>query len=299
QLSLDLIRQFARRGASELVFEATRKPSPIVRRQRVEYFGFELSRESEPVLAWGDDLALGARVRALLGDGLARSEARHVAVPRNQPLIEEIRALWRRSGGDGTVPRLGHSELAAWYTAQLADVDDLDAFRRARLQLPREHFIDDAVAERLRALPRTVEIHGTEVTIDYDVETTDEGASFGVARLRLPEKLARSLWDDELPTLDRPLRFMVTRGQRGAIRAATLAELLEKLELPYTDDELERLRREEASRHAAAAARVDGRDRGGRGAHADRELSRTEQAFERGPPRKRRGGRPPWKKGRR
>ncbi|MCU0633911.1 MAG: DEAD/DEAH box helicase [Gemmatimonadaceae bacterium] len=299
QLSLDLIRQFARRGATELVFEAMRKPSPIVRRQRVEYFGFELARESEPVLSWGEDPALADRVRALLGEGLARSEARHVAVPRNQPVIDEIRALWRRSGGDGSVPRLGQAELAAWYTAQLADVTDLDGFRRARLQLPRDAFIDETTAARLRALPDAVEIRGQRVPIDYDVVFDADEHPLGVARLRLPEKMARTLWDDELPTLDRPLRFMVVRGQRGAIRADTLAELHDKLDHPYTDDELERARSEEALREAAARARAEGRDASGRRAHGDGDLARTEQAFERGPRRKGRGNRPPWRKGRR
>ena len=79
--------------------------------------------------------------------------------------------------------------------------------------------------ERLWALPGTVQVRDREVEIDYDVE---EGASslVPVARLRLPEKLARTLTDAELPTtLDRPLRFVVLRGQRGAVRARTLDEL--------------------------------------------------------------------------
>lgn len=292
QLSLDLIREFAQRGAAELVFEATRKPSPVLRRQRIEYFGFELSRESEPVLSWGDDAALGAQVRALLAEGLARGEARHVCVPRNQPIIDEVRALWRRSGGDGSVPRLSQAELAQWYAARLAEVDDLEGFRRARLALTRDAFIDESLAAPLRALPSSTEIRGQSIPLDYDVETAEDGTHTGVVRLRLPEKVARSLWAAELPVLDRPQRFVVTRGQRGAIRADTLAELVDKLDLPFTDDELDRARRDQARREAEAAARASGRSRGGR----DGELARTEQAFERGPRRTGRGGKPPWKK---
>jgi hypothetical protein len=49
-----------------------------------------------------------------------------------------------------------------------------------------------------------------------------DGQKIGIARLRLPEKLARTISESELPVLDRPLRFIVIRGQRGAIRADTL-----------------------------------------------------------------------------
>jgi hypothetical protein len=49
--------------------------------------------------------------------------------------------------------------------------------------------------------------------------------------------LARTLTEEELPVLDRPLRFVVTRGQRGAVRAATLEGLQELLEGPWTPNE--------------------------------------------------------------
>jgi hypothetical protein len=112
-------------------------------------------------------------------------------------------------------------------------------------------------------------VRDREVEIDYDVEegteapsarhaarsphadarpgseraaTSDEGAPplVAVARLRLPEKLARTLTDAELPTdLDRPLRFVVLRGQRGAVRARTLDELQEMLDRPWSPDEVD------------------------------------------------------------
>ena len=59
---------------------------------------------------------------------------------------------------------------------------------------------------------------------------------FGVALLRLHEKLARVLHEYQLPHLDRPLRFEVSRGVRGAVRASSLEELQEKLEGPWTPD---------------------------------------------------------------
>ena len=101
---------------------------------------------------------------------------------------------------------------------------------------------------RVEALPSAVEIRGKWIDIDYDLEDrpdTDSAADgaegmIPVARLRLPEKLARTLSDAELPELDRPLRFIVTRGQRGAVRASTLGELQELLDRPWSPEEQSR-----------------------------------------------------------
>jgi len=81
-------------------------------------------------------------------------------------------------------------------------------------------------------------IRDREIPIDYDVEERD-GAHIGVARLRLPEKVARTLTDAELPALDRPIRFVVLRGQRGAIRADSLEDLWEQLARPWSPNEVE------------------------------------------------------------
>jgi uncharacterized membrane protein YgcG len=81
-------------------------------------------------------------------------------------------------------------------------------------------------------------IRDREIPIDYDVEEKN-GARLGVARLRLPQKVAKNLTEMELPSLDRPIRFVVLRGQRGAIRAETLDELQEELEKPWSPDEIE------------------------------------------------------------
>jgi hypothetical protein len=90
---------------------------------------------------------------------------------------------------------------------------------------------------RLLALPDSVVIRGREIPIDYDVEDV-AGRLHGVARLRLPEKVARTLTEDELPRLDRPLRFTVLRGPRGAVRASTLDELQDILDRPWSPDEM-------------------------------------------------------------
>jgi hypothetical protein len=144
----------------------------------------------------------------------------------------------------------------------------MEEFRNARFPLRREEFVPADVIERFAELPSTVEVRDREIDIDYDVEERD-GKTIGVARLRLPEKLARTISEAELPELDRPLRFVVIRGQRGAIRADSLDELQEILERPWSPDEIdeERPRPKHASRderraRELAAARKRPRGRG-------------------------------------
>jgi hypothetical protein len=95
------------------------------------------------------------------------------------------------------------------------------------------------------------------VALEYDQELA-EGAWHPVVRLHLPEKVARTLVAEELPALDRPLRFVVHRGQRGAVHGRSLDELQERLDAPYT----------EAERWEESGPRRGGRGgpgRGGRG----------------------------------
>ena len=253
QIPRDLLRRNATFGEPVLIYDAERRKSPLALQRRVEYHGFELERETESIHDFPPELA-GAARRAI-AESLARFEARHPAVKRNRAAIEEVREVYRRSGGE--TPKLGMPELAAAYERQLSSVDSLDDLRSAPLHLDLESLVPSDVRAKYLALPDTAMVRDREVEIDYDVEERD-GSRTGVARLRLPEKLARTLTEDELPELDRPARFIVTRGQRGSVRASTLDELQELLDRPWTDEEVarhERAReettqqREERGRH--------------------------------------------------
>jgi hypothetical protein len=156
-------------------------------------------------------------------------------VRANERAIEMVRETYRRSGGKTL--RLGQAELTALYQSQLSDVHSMEDFRHARVVVDADALVPAEVRARYAALPAAIEIRGREVEIQYDVEEGETGP-VGVARLRLPEKLARSLAPEELPTLDRPLRFVVTRGARGAARGSTLSELQDELERPFTPDEI-------------------------------------------------------------
>jgi len=251
QIPMHLIRRYATRGVSEIVYDPKRKGGQLLLTRTLEYFAFELERETEPIEIFPDETA--DRARHALAEALARGEARHPAVKRNRAAIEEIRSTWRRSGG--ATPRFGLAELTAWYEGLLEPARSMDDFRNARLILNADHVVSREVRARYAMLPSSVEIRDREIDIDYDVEDRD-GQQIGVARLRLPEKLARNLSVAELPALDRPLRFVVIRGQRGAIRSDSLEELQEILDRPWSPDEVE-----DEGGHAQPASREEGRAR--------------------------------------
>jgi hypothetical protein len=242
QLPRDLVRAHATSPAPQLVYDAAHRERPLALERRVTYFGFELEREREPLHDFPPELAGEAR-RALAG-ALARGEARHPAVPRNRPLIDEVREVWRRSGG--TTPRLSQSELTDWYVAALAGVHDIDGFRAAPLHFDPDRVVPAAVRARWMALPSSCEIRDRPVAIHYDVEEGPDGPR-GVVRLQLTEKLARTLVAEELPAFDRPVRFTVGRGARGAVRGDSLAEVQDALARPFTRDEIDRGRAKQES----------------------------------------------------
>jgi hypothetical protein len=236
QIPFDLVRRYATQGEAELVVDWQRKKNPLVLRRRLAYFGFELGREQEAIEEFPE--AIAAKARHALAESLAREEARHGAVKRNHDAITMVRDVWRRSGG--RTPRLSMADLTARYETKLAGVNSLDAFRAADLTLDLSGVVPEAERATWMALPSVATIRDREVEIEYDVEEDPSGGMTGVARLRLPEKMARTLAEQELPALDRPLRFIVTRGQRGAARGKTLDELQEVLDRPWTEHEVER-----------------------------------------------------------
>ncbi|WP_224245100.1 DEAD/DEAH box helicase [Hyalangium gracile] len=236
QVPLELLRRYARRTGAGLAYDSFHRS--LVFERRLEHSGFELDHEVEVLRAWGPELAEAAR-RAL-AEALARGEARHAAVRRNQQGIDEIREVWRRSGG--RTAKLGEQELTALYEAQLEGVTTMDEFQERPLGLDLDALVPRQVRRELLALPSAVLIRDQEVELGYEVEQDETGKPFGVVRLHLPEKMARSLVEEELPVLDRPMRFGVNRGRRGAVRGDTLLELQEVLDMPWMPEELEAAR---------------------------------------------------------
>lgn len=265
QIPMDLILRYATRSRPELIYDPHRKHDQLLLASRVEYFGFELEREVEPVREFPPELA--GEARHLLAEAVARGDARQLSVRRNRAAIEAVREAYRRSGG--RTPRLGLAELTELYERQLQDVNSVEEFRNARLSFDPDVWVPAAERERYAALPSVALVRDREAWIDYDVEEDEDGGVRGVARLRLPEKIARTLTESELPVLDRPLRFAVLRGQRGAVRAATLEELQDLLDRPWSPDEVDggdEWRNEPPDRHGRRERRPNP---GGRKARRD------------------------------
>jgi hypothetical protein len=259
QLPMDLVRRFATGDATTMRYDGDRRKAPLVIERKLEYYGFELEREIEVV----DEFPAGREdeARAVLADALARSEARHFSVRENLPRVEAVREGWRRSGG--ALPSLTQAELAALYAKRLAGVRSMTEFKSTDLDLADEleAWSPRAARARYDDLPSRATVRDRDVEIDYDVEQED-GRTVGVARLRLPEKIARTLSEAELPRLDRPLRFVVPRGQRGSVRASTLGALQEQLDQPWTDEEVARFNRKRDEQRQAARGPARGGRRG-------------------------------------
>jgi hypothetical protein len=271
QIPMHLIRRYATRGVSDVAYDPKQKGGQLVLRRTLEYFGFELEREVEVIEEFPPELA--DRARRALADAMAKGQARHTSVKRNRASVERIRETWRKSGG--LTPRFRLSDLTEWYYERLGGISSMNDFRNGRFVLDADDIVPREVRDRYAHLPETAIIRDREIDIEYDVEEKD-GQLTGVARLRLPEKLARNVTEGELPALDRPLRFVVIRGQRGAVRADSLSELQDALEQPWSPDEVEESTyvREYESQHERRARDLAGHKRKHRGRRNERDQRR-------------------------
>ena len=221
QLPERATRRYARRSPPEVEFERHRRREGLVVVRRLEYFGFVLERETEPLRGrWPDDLAPAAR--AALVAALLAGETPHPDQGRVRKALDRFGQYWRRSGGQ--MAAAAGDRVAQILAGRLAGVGSWDDFIAARLSLDVDTAIPADVRERLDALPASIHLYGDRVGVEYEVE---QGA--GVARLQLKEGQARRLQAGDLPAFDRPLRFTVLRGKRPAVRADSLEDLRRQL----------------------------------------------------------------------
>ncbi len=212
------IRRYSRRGRPQAVFERRRRREGLMVVRAVEYFGFTLDRDVEPLPSpFPDELADAARhalVQALLA-----GETPHPDQGKVRRALERFGHYWRRSGG--LLSQAGSDELSEQIAAQVASVSSWDEFIGTRIVLDPDAAIPERERHRLDALPSSVFLYGDRVPVDYDVE---QGVG-GVVRLRLKEGQARRLHPKDLPAFDRPVRYTVTRGKHEAVRANSPDEL--------------------------------------------------------------------------
>jgi hypothetical protein len=235
-LPYDLVSRYAVVGPARVVLTGPRKHQRLALERRRSYFGFDLDTEAEPV-AGPIPEALQPQARDLLADALVAGEAVHPDAGRLRRALAILDELWRRSGG--TLADLAPSALRDRVRAQLESVTGWEDFQRARVALDPAELVDAATRERLDALPSMVRVRGDAAPLDYEVQDGE-----GVARVRLREGQAKRLRADEIPPLDRPLRFAVQRGRHPPIQADTvpaLQALLRRAPKP-TRDEVDRPR---------------------------------------------------------
>src|SRR5450756_781118 len=75
--------------------------------------------------------------------------------------VEELREVWRRSGG--TTPRMGLADLTAWYERAIAGVRDIQEWRATRALIDPDEFVPRAQRLQLMALPGAAEVRGRTV----------------------------------------------------------------------------------------------------------------------------------------
>ncbi|MFN2572096.1 MAG: helicase-related protein [Gemmatimonadales bacterium] len=211
------IRRFARRGRPEVVFERQRRREGLMVVRAVEYFGFTLEREVEPLHGpFPDDLRDSARKG--LAEALLSGVTPHPDQGKVRRALERFGHYWRRSGGRLT--QAAGEQVSGQVAGQLAQVTSWDEFIGARVTLDPDAAIPEAERQRLDALPSSIYLYGDRVPVDYDVEQ-----GVGIVRLRLKEGQAKRLHPKDLPPFDRPVRYTVTRGKHEAVRASSLEEL--------------------------------------------------------------------------
>lgn len=257
----DLIRKYATEGAAEVVISGTRRHQGFALARRLSYFGFDLETATERIHGAVPAEHVEA-ARDLLADGLLSGELEHPSRGRVVRAARELREYWLRSGGALTAA--GDDAIRALVRDQLGDVEAWETFTATPVTLDVHAIVTPAERAHLDALPSSVQVFGDKAPLEYRVE-----ADGPAVVLVLREGMLRRLRDEQVPELDRPLRFAVRRGEQQ-IEAATLDRL-----------------RELVSEHDERAMRDRYRDRGPRGGGGGRRGGAPRRG---GPPRGRRGG---------
>ncbi|HWB43553.1 MAG TPA: DEAD/DEAH box helicase, partial [Gemmatimonadales bacterium] len=216
-LPYDLVGTYSVTGKARVILTGPRKHQRLALERRRSYFGFELDTEVETI-AGRIPQSLQDDARAVLAEALLSGEVVHPDASRLRRAATSLDELWRRSGG--TLLELAPAALRSRVVAQLGEVASWEEFQRARLVLDPAELVVDSTRERLDALPGMVRVRGDAAPVDYELQ---DGVA--VARVRLREGQARRLRADEVPVLDRPVRFTVQRGRHPPILADTVPAL--------------------------------------------------------------------------
>jgi ATP-dependent helicase HrpA len=238
QLPYDLMRNYARVGPPEILYETGHRKTPLVVVRRRTYHDFALERDAQPLETIPPELAGSAR--AALVEALMTGVAHHRHAQTLRHTLERLGELWRRSGG--TLAGVDGSVVRAALGRRLARLARFDDFLQVDLALTVDDFVPPELRRALEALPSAVTLAGEKCPLDYDVE---DGVA--LVRVRLKERVARTLREGDLPRLDRPVQYTVMRGKQASVRAASLEEL--QRVLTVREERPDRARRGRARKH--------------------------------------------------
>src|SRR5215210_4033900 len=216
-LSYDLVRRYASLSPPRIVLGGPRKHQGLTMERRRTYFGFELETEVES-LEQEVPPELQSEAADVLAGTLWAGETTHPDQNRLRRALAELDELWRRSGG--TLEAVSPEALRRQIRDQLDSVRSWEEFLRTRIVLNPDNLVDEETRLRLEGLPGRLQLRGDAVPLDYEVQNGE-----AVARVRLREGQAKRLRADELPRLDRPLRFAVQRGGHPPLKADTISDL--------------------------------------------------------------------------
>jgi hypothetical protein len=216
-IPFEMIKQYAKQGRPEVEYRDDRRHAGLVTVRRTEYAGFELERQrsllADPFPVELADAAREALVTALVEDRTTHPDQRAVSRPRAR--LDEY---WRRSGG--TAVDAAPERVRRLLGDQLAGATGWSAFLETRLALSVDTLVPESVRRASDSLPTSITVLGDRVPMTYEVE-----AGVPIARVHLREGQARRLRERDLPPMDRPLHFGLTRNHGVEIKAATLDEL--------------------------------------------------------------------------
>jgi len=220
-LPLDLVREHAAWGPPRLEVAGPRKHQRLMAFRKLNYFGFELETGAEEVE--GEfPAAIAEQAREALVTALLEGDSPHPDQGRIRRTVQELDELYRRSGGALTAasPAALREELRR----QMAGVTSWSWFLRTRFSLDAARIVPDGARESLMALPSSVHLLGDALKLEYEIADGE-----GVVRLHLREGQARRLHAQDLPSLDRPLRFAILRNHAAPALGDTLAEAIRAL----------------------------------------------------------------------
>jgi ATP-dependent helicase HrpA len=216
-VSYDLVNRYAALGRPKVILTGPRKHQRLATERRRSYFGFDLDTEVE-VIGGPIPEALQGEARTVLAEAMMAGEVEHPDTGRVRRAVSVLDELWRRSGG--ALAAISPEAIRTRLREQLGAVRSWDDFHGARLTLDPAALVDEPTRQRLDALPGMVRVRGDAAPVEYELQNGE-----GVARVRLREGQAKRLRADEVPVLDRPVRFAVQRGRHPPILADTVPDL--------------------------------------------------------------------------